>query len=91
MLLAISILLSAIFSLWYATAIGILHRGLQKLSKTGKNQSQKYSYSVMIAARNEEDNIGACLRSILNQNISIDRYEIIVVDDRSERQNCFYC
>lgn len=37
----------------------------------------------MIAARNEEDNIGACLRSILNQNIFIDRYEIIVVDDRS--------
>jgi cellulose synthase/poly-beta-1,6-N-acetylglucosamine synthase-like glycosyltransferase len=84
MLLIISILLSAIFSLWYASAIGILHRGLQKLLRTTKSGPRNYSYSIIIAARNEEDNIGACLRSILSQTISRDRYEIIVVDDRSE-------
>jgi cellulose synthase/poly-beta-1,6-N-acetylglucosamine synthase-like glycosyltransferase len=84
MLLSISLLLAAIFSLWYASAIGILHRGLRKLSRNKYGDARNNSYSVIIAARNEEDNIGACLRSILNQTISRDRYEIIVIDDRSE-------
>jgi cellulose synthase/poly-beta-1,6-N-acetylglucosamine synthase-like glycosyltransferase len=84
MLLTISIILSAIFTLWYASAIGILHRGLRKLSRPVKGEPRKYSYSIIIAARNEEDNIGACLRSILNQTVTRDRFEVIVVDDRSE-------
>jgi chlorobactene glucosyltransferase len=37
--------------------------------------------SVIIPARNEERNIGNCLRHILKQNYS--HYEVIVVDDRS--------
>ncbi len=84
MLFTISLILSAIFSLWYASAIGILHRGLRNLSTNKKNRQREYSYSIIIAARNEEENIGACLRSILKQTISRDRYEIIVVNDRSE-------
>jgi cellulose synthase/poly-beta-1,6-N-acetylglucosamine synthase-like glycosyltransferase len=84
MLLTISLLLSAIFSFWYASAIGILHGGLRKLSGNKKDEVWNYSYSIIIAARNEEENIGPCLRSILNQTISRDRYEIIIVDDRSE-------
>lgn len=84
MLLTISLILAAIFSLWYAVEIGILHRGLRSLSKSKKCESRNYSYSVIIAARNEEENIGPCLHSILNQTVSRDRFEIIVVDDRSE-------
>ncbi len=37
--------------------------------------------SVLIPARNEESNIGACLRSLLDQ--TYDNYEILVLDDDS--------
>ena len=39
--------------------------------------------SIIIPARNEEDNIGACIQSILNQSYSKNLYEIIVVNDHS--------
>src|SRR6185369_6374885 len=39
--------------------------------------------SVIIPARNEENNIGNCLRSILDQSYSLSLFEIIVVDDHS--------
>ncbi len=39
--------------------------------------------SIIIAARNEEKNIGACIQSILNQTYSKNKFEIIVTDDHS--------
>lgn len=39
--------------------------------------------SVIIAARNEEKNIGECLQSVLNQTLPGSRYEIIVINDHS--------
>ena len=39
--------------------------------------------SVIIAARNEEKNIDACLRSVSNQTYATNLYEIILVDDHS--------
>jgi len=41
-------------------------------------------FTVVIAARNEERNIAACLQTVLSQDIPPSRYEIIVIDDRSE-------
>lgn len=43
----------------------------------------KTSISVIIAARNEEKNIGACISSILAQNYPTHLLEIIVIDDHS--------
>ncbi len=40
--------------------------------------------SVIIPARNESQNIGACIESILGQKYPEDLFEIIVVDDHSE-------
>jgi cellulose synthase/poly-beta-1,6-N-acetylglucosamine synthase-like glycosyltransferase len=40
-------------------------------------------FSVVIAARNEEKNIEACLASVLDQTIGRDRLEVILVNDRS--------
>ena len=40
--------------------------------------------SVVVAARNEEKNIGICLKALTEQQYPIDKYEIIVIDDRSE-------
>lgn len=39
--------------------------------------------SVVIAARNEENNIGKCLSSIVNQKVHHDDFEIIVINDHS--------
>ncbi|RNI38703.1 glycosyltransferase [Hanamia caeni] len=39
--------------------------------------------SIIIAARNEEKNIGKCIQSILDQTYPAEKYEIIVTDDHS--------
>lgn len=39
--------------------------------------------SVIIAARNEENNIGACLNALIDQHYPIDNFEIIVTNDHS--------
>jgi biofilm PGA synthesis N-glycosyltransferase PgaC len=46
-------------------------------------QSQQPGVSVVIAARNEEGNISACLSGLASQDYPSDNYEVIVVNDRS--------
>ncbi|MFX6230461.1 glycosyltransferase, partial [Acinetobacter baumannii] len=41
-------------------------------------------FSIIIPARNEENNIGACLASIAKQQYPAHLMEVIVVDDHSE-------
>ncbi|RKY68349.1 MAG: glycosyl transferase, partial [Candidatus Latescibacterota bacterium] len=36
-----------------------------------------------MAARDEEENIGKCLSDLVRQTYPADRYEVVVVDDRS--------
>jgi cellulose synthase/poly-beta-1,6-N-acetylglucosamine synthase-like glycosyltransferase len=43
-------------------------------------------FSVIIPARNEENNISACLQSVLRQNYPEHLFEVIVVDDHSTDQ-----
>jgi cellulose synthase/poly-beta-1,6-N-acetylglucosamine synthase-like glycosyltransferase len=57
-------------------AIGLLRR------RKGVTDEQPL-VSVIVAARNEEAYIGACLQSLTDQTYPADRYEIIVVDDDS--------
>jgi glycosyltransferase involved in cell wall biosynthesis len=54
----------------------------QGVFKTGQGRP-KTSISVVIPARNEETNIGACVQAILDQNYPKELLEIIVVDDHS--------
>jgi glycosyltransferase involved in cell wall biosynthesis len=49
-----------------------------------KNHVSKTFISVLIPARNEAENIGTCLESILVGNFPKTHYEIIVIDDYSE-------
>lgn len=55
---------------------GLIHRKYQQTSK------QPF-VSVLIAARNEEKKLPACLQSLLRSAYPPDKFEIIVVDDRS--------
>ncbi|MBN2028614.1 glycosyltransferase [bacterium] len=71
-----------LLTLLYCAVLIWLIRGLPQL--TGGQCRSQPSVSVIIAARNEEKNIGHCIRAILEQRYPIDQYEIIIVDDRSE-------
>ncbi len=46
-------------------------------------------FTVIIPARNEAENIKACVDSILNQDYPTDAFEIIVIDDFSEDDTAF--
>ncbi|MDB5193371.1 MAG: N-acetylglucosaminyltransferase [Segetibacter sp.] len=47
------------------------------------NLKPSVKFTIIIPARNEEDNIGACLESILKQDYPKELYEVIVADDFS--------
>jgi len=76
----------------FAAVILFLRRGLYRLppapvqegdGSSGINVNVSNSFSIIVAARNEAENLPACLRSLLSQNIPVDRYEVIIADDRS--------
>lgn len=69
-------------TLVYVCAVAAVWIGLGRLGE-GKN-TRRYSVSVVVAARNEEGNIGRCLEQLVLQDYPSDRYEVVVVDDRSE-------
>lgn len=73
-------LLSFIINISYLIWI---YRGLKKIEDPffSKN-SMIRSYSVIIAAHNEEDNISSCLINLINQNYPKSNYEIIIIADR---------
>ncbi|MFN3246543.1 MAG: glycosyltransferase family 2 protein [Leptonema sp. (in: bacteria)] len=48
---------------------------------------EKPFVSIIIPARNEEENIGECIKSLLNQRY--ENFEIIVVDDNSQDRTPF--
>lgn len=70
-----------ILAIVYILCVLFLLKGLLSLKK--EVNGNECTFSVVIAARNEEKCIGKCLESILSQSISSRRYEIIVIDDRS--------
>ncbi|MCU0609085.1 MAG: glycosyltransferase [Chitinispirillaceae bacterium] len=65
----------------YCRSILFLRKGLLSLPESRSPQNR--TFTILIAARNEEENISACLDACGRQTISEDRYEIIVVNDRS--------
>lgn len=73
--------LSALTALWYCGVVLFLSGGLRRLPAAGP--ANDYRFSVVIAARNEASAIGACLDALCAQTIGFERYEVIVVDDRS--------
>src|ERR1017187_5954676 len=67
------ILIASYCYAWVKIKSPIIHDNINKILVT-----------VVIAARNEEDNIETCLTSILDQSYSSEYMEIIIVDDASE-------
>jgi len=71
--------LSAIFYIYFIIRVRI---GLFSLHYAQSKETIR-NISVVIAARNEENNIGICLQSVLKQTYPDCKYEIIIVDDGS--------
>ncbi|TDH24042.1 glycosyltransferase [Segetibacter sp. 3557_3] len=80
LLLLIALLLGG-----YATLIENYRRWFLEVKPFAVNKGIKptTSFSIIIPARNEEEQIGACLESVLTQNYPPDLYEVIVIDDHS--------
>lgn len=57
--------------------------GIPGFKVTNHNPKFKTRISVIIAARNEEKNIGICLDSICDQSYPKELFEVLVVDDHS--------
>jgi cellulose synthase/poly-beta-1,6-N-acetylglucosamine synthase-like glycosyltransferase len=64
-------------------AIGKKQYTFEPKQQTTNNHQPSTFLSIIIPARNEEENIAACIQSILNQSYPKNLYEIIVVDDHS--------
>ncbi|MBT7617551.1 MAG: glycosyltransferase [Calditrichaeota bacterium] len=69
----------------YLIFVSKIISGLIRLqSETAINSDYTPRVSIVIAARNEEKDIGNTLQHVLAQDYSEEMYEVIVVDDRSE-------
>ena len=80
---ALLVILLLTFSL-YALLILYYWRGWVTIPGfTVVNQKAKAKISVIIAARNEEEDIATCLDSVCNQSYPKELFEILVVDDHS--------
>ena len=79
-----SILYSALWILtaFYVAILRCLARGLRRLTPSQPTTAGPF-VSVIVPARNEENNIEACLQRLTTQSYPQERYEIIVVDDES--------
>ncbi len=69
----------------YALIIATYRKGWRLLPqfKYPTNHTVSTKITVIVPARDEEDNILECLNSILNQTIDKNLFEIIVIDDHS--------
>ncbi|MCB9233802.1 MAG: glycosyltransferase [Bacteroidia bacterium] len=76
-----------IFLFWYALYILWNGHWWGKLEEIHPSENpSKTKVSVIIPARNEEKNLEACLRSVLNQDYPTALLEVILVNDHSEDQ-----
>jgi cellulose synthase/poly-beta-1,6-N-acetylglucosamine synthase-like glycosyltransferase len=75
--------ITLILTAFYGFVILYLIRGWYLLKTSIPKSLPHTSVSVLIAARNEENNIGLVLKDILNQNFPAHLLEVIVVDDHS--------
>jgi len=75
----------------FAAVILFLRGGLYKLPQNGSANGGRAdapggpgkTFSIIVSARNEAENLPACLDSLLSQDMPVGRYEVAIADDRS--------
>ncbi|MCX6208847.1 MAG: glycosyltransferase [Bacteroidetes bacterium] len=85
MLSNIFIIATAILTIPYCVLILLYKKWFIQLKhfQPSKNHQPHTSFSIIIPARNEENNIAKCLNTILAQNYPKELFEVIVIDDHS--------
>ncbi len=77
--------ISFLFLLAYCFFIVWLLTGYKNITLQSENiVKNNYFISIIIAARNESENIPELIKSLINQSYPNDKYEIIIVNDRSK-------
>ena len=75
------------FTAVYAAGVLWFRQGLATCEEGNRNRGQqtlpRRQVSIVIAARNEEDNIASCLRGLASQTLPAERFEVVLVDDGS--------
>src|ERR1700753_3887092 len=79
----IAITLSAAVFIAYATLILFYHRGWNAIPDLQSQSNLSTKVSIIIPARNEEQNIVSCLFSLQHQTYPKNLWEASVVDDHS--------
>ena len=77
---------SFLFLLLYGVMISAFIIGWNKIKPFESHAIQNpvsHFFSIIIAVRNEENNISALLSDLQNQDFPVDNYEVIIVDDNS--------
>ncbi len=78
--------IAALFSGLYLIVICGATIQWRRQSEMDHVKSETKKISIVVIARNEEQSIGACLRSIADNNYDKKAYEIILMDDHSDDQ-----
>ena len=61
----------------------LINTGIKRLRLQKRNDDIIHSFSIIVAARNEEDHIGDLLESFTHIEYSNSHFEVIIVDDAS--------
>ncbi|HYE54848.1 MAG TPA: glycosyltransferase [Chitinophagaceae bacterium] len=79
------VVFSVILFVCYAILIEYYRKGWRQLSEytPPPDFTPHQSITIIIPARDEEQNIGACLQSIVNQDYPAELVQVIVIDDHS--------
>ncbi|MFN8117426.1 MAG: glycosyltransferase [Bacteroidia bacterium] len=84
MLVELYIFAFAIVSYGILITLAIIGFNKLKLNSIGSNNLSSDFVSIVISARNEEDNIESCIYEIAKQNYPKSNFELIIVDDCSD-------
>src|SRR5574337_432222 len=71
-----------IFIVLYVIQVLMLLIGLRRIRDNASNDQMPF-VSVVVAARNEEQNLADCLESVLHQTYPKEKFEVILVNDNS--------
>jgi len=62
----------------------LIYSALNKLFKFNPKRNSSIKISIVVAAKNEANNIEFLINALVNQSYSIDNFEVIIVDDNSK-------
>jgi cellulose synthase/poly-beta-1,6-N-acetylglucosamine synthase-like glycosyltransferase len=83
-LLCVIMIITGVLALLYTAMTCAFIFGWIRTNGSSSGSSGSVSIAIVIAVRNEESNIAACLSAVLSQTYPKDKMEIVVVDDHSE-------